>query len=117
MEGDPAALKRNVIHLVLQHPEGVKFGDFSGAFQQLHGYPPKLSLHGYRSLRDLVADMKSFVVLEGGSQDPVIKIASDSHLYQWLEGGEENGWGDSEGKTQSFSCEAAAGEDAGKCIT
>ncbi|KAJ6653011.1 hypothetical protein lerEdw1_010216 [Lerista edwardsae] len=114
-EADPAALKRNVLHMVLRHPEGVTFGDFHGAFQQLHGYPPKLTLHGYRSLRDLVADMKNFVVLEGDSQNPVIKVAHGSLFYRWLVGGEENGRGDSEGKAQSLSCEEAAGEDAESC--
>ncbi|XP_066486183.1 uncharacterized protein [Tiliqua scincoides] len=115
-EGDPSVLKRSVLHLVLQHPEGVKFGDFSGAFLQLHGFHPQLALHGYRSLKDLVTEMKNFVVLEGDSQNPVIKVASDFDLYQWLEGGEENGWDDSEEEVQSLSDEEAETEEEAEIL-
>ncbi|XP_053118745.1 uncharacterized protein LOC128330242 isoform X2 [Hemicordylus capensis] len=111
-DGDSGTLKRNVLHLLLQHPQGVRFSDFSGAFYQFHGYHPKLALHGYRSLKNLVSDMKDFVILENNSLEPVIKIANGSYLYHWLEGGEENGLDSSEGETQSLTDEEQAGEEA-----
>ncbi|XP_062994869.1 uncharacterized protein LOC134407051 isoform X2 [Elgaria multicarinata webbii] len=111
-ERDPGALIRNVLHLLLKHPEGVSFGDFTGAFYQLHGYHPHISLYGYRSLKHLVADMKNIVVVEGDSQRAVLKIANGFHFDHWLEGGGENGLDSSEGEAQSLTDVEKAGGDA-----
>ncbi|XP_061447376.1 uncharacterized protein LOC133367295 isoform X2 [Rhineura floridana] len=110
-EGDPDALKRNVLHLLLQNPLGVNFGDFTGAFYQLHGYHPHITRHGYHSLRELVADMEDAVVLQGESQNPVIKIANGFHLDHWQEGGEVNGVSSSEGEAWSLTDEERSEEE------
>ncbi|XP_054851588.1 uncharacterized protein LOC129340682 [Eublepharis macularius] len=81
---DASTLKSNVVHLLLQHPQGIKYGDFSGAFYKLHGHHPQLALHGYHSLTDLLTDMKNVVVLEKNSQATVVKIAYGAPLNHWL---------------------------------
>uniref|UniRef100_A0ABM5GSF4 Uncharacterized protein isoform X3 n=1 Tax=Pogona vitticeps TaxID=103695 RepID=A0ABM5GSF4_9SAUR len=89
-ERDPGDLKLRIVDLLLGHPQGVNFGDFSGAFYQLHGFHPHIYLYGYSSLRQLIADMKDLVVVECGSQTPVMKLVNGLNLDRWLEG-EENG--------------------------
>ncbi|XP_054849142.1 uncharacterized protein LOC129338728 isoform X2 [Eublepharis macularius] len=91
---DAGALKRNVVHLLLRHPQGIKYGDFSGAFYKLHGHHPQLALHGYSSLKFLLTDMKDMVVLEKNSLETVIKVANGFHLNRWFD--EQDGWSSSE---------------------
>ncbi|KAJ7313817.1 hypothetical protein JRQ81_005541 [Phrynocephalus forsythii] len=84
-ERDPRDLKLHVLLLLLEHPQGISFGDFSGAFHQLHGYHPHISLYGYSSLRQLIADMKDLVVVEGSSGTPVMKFIKGLTLDNWPE--------------------------------
>ncbi|XP_060111963.1 uncharacterized protein LOC132584172 [Heteronotia binoei] len=91
---DAGVLKCNVIRLLLKHPQGIKYGDFSGAFYKLHGHHPQVALHGYSSLKYLLTDMKNMVVLKKNSQTTVIKLASGIPFNQWLD--EREGWGSSE---------------------
>lgn len=81
---DAGVLKRNVIRLLLQHPQGIKYGDFSSAFYKLHGRHPEVALHGYSSLKYLLTDMKNMVVLEKNSQGTVVKLAVGTSLNCWL---------------------------------
>ncbi|XP_042333509.1 uncharacterized protein LOC121935744 isoform X2 [Sceloporus undulatus] len=101
-EGDPGTLKRHIVHLLLKYPQGISFGEFSGAFYQFHGYYPHISVHGYHSLRELVADMKNVMVVEGDSLTPVMKIANGFHLHHWLQGDEENDFDSSDRRTESL---------------
>ncbi|CAI5790475.1 Hypothetical predicted protein [Podarcis lilfordi] len=112
-EGDPNALKRNVLHLLLRNPLGLNFGDFAGAFHRLHGYQLQITRHGYSSLKQFLAEMKDFVVVEDGdSQVPVIKLANGFHPGQWAEG-RENGVDISEGPAlRSTDEEDPGGETA-----
>ncbi|XP_048374176.1 uncharacterized protein LOC125445258 isoform X2 [Sphaerodactylus townsendi] len=85
---DSDLLKRNTIHLLLKYPQGIKSGDFAGAFYKLHGHHPQLASHGYSSLKYLLDDMKDMVVVEKNSQETVIKLA-DGSLNHWFDG---EGW-------------------------
>ncbi|XP_077169954.1 uncharacterized protein LOC143825650 [Paroedura picta] len=85
---DAGVLKRNVVRLLLKHPQGIKVGDFTGAFYKLHGHHPQLALHGYSSLKNLLTDMNNMVVVEKNSQKTIIKLANG--INHWLD--EEEGW-------------------------
>ncbi|XP_044305876.1 nascent polypeptide-associated complex subunit alpha, muscle-specific form-like isoform X2 [Varanus komodoensis] len=113
-EKDSSVLKHNVLQLLLQHSQGVSFGNFTGAFYQLHGYHPHISLHGYRSLKHLVADMKN-VVVEGDSHKAVMKIANGFHRDHLPEGGQMNGLDNSEREAQSLTDTEKASSGAGPC--
>ncbi|XP_060111018.1 uncharacterized protein LOC132583383 [Heteronotia binoei] len=104
---DADVLKRNIVHLLLKHPQGIKYGDFSGAFYKLHGHHPQLALHGYGSLKCLLTDMKNMVVLENNSETTVIKLANGIPFDPWLDEGDEwdnfeEGWDSSEEEIQSL---------------
>ncbi|XP_077773347.1 uncharacterized protein LOC114583091 isoform X3 [Podarcis muralis] len=116
-EGDPNALKRNVLHLLLRNPLGLSFEDFAGAFHRLHGYQLQITRHGYSSLKQLLAEMKDFVVVEDGdSQVPVVKLANGFHLGHWAEG-RENGVDISEGPALRSTDEEDPGGETDPCAT
>ncbi|XP_077773345.1 uncharacterized protein LOC114583091 isoform X1 [Podarcis muralis] len=115
-EGDPNALKRNVLHLLLRNPLGLSFEDFAGAFHRLHGYQLQITRHGYSSLKQLLAEMKDFVVVEDGdSQVPVVKLANGFHLGHWAEG-RENGVDISEGPALRSTDEEDPGGETGESL-
>lgn len=109
---DPNVLKCNVLQLLFQHPQGIKFGDFSGAFYQLHGFHPQFAPYGYRSLKELLSDMNLEVVQGGDPQTSVITNGFD--FYHWLTEGERNGPFSFERKTYSQTDKGKSAEDAGK---
>ncbi|XP_033025484.1 uncharacterized protein LOC117058426 [Lacerta agilis] len=112
-EGDPIALKLNVLDLLTRNPMGLSFGDFAGAFHRLHGYQLQITRHGYSSLKQFLADMKDLVVVEeGDSQVPVVKLVNGFPLGGWDEGN-ENGVDISEGPaSRSTDEEDPGGETA-----
>lgn len=114
-EESPGDLKLHVLLLLLDHPQGLMFEDFSGAFHRLHGYHPHISLYGYRSLKQFVADMKDLVVVEGSSQRPLMKLVDGLALDRWLEG-EETGLQSSQGKPWCLIKGEQAEEQPGKLI-
>lgn len=99
---DAGVLKRNVICLLLKHPRGIKYENFSGAFYKLHGHHPQLAFHGYSSLKYLLTDMYNMVVLEKNPQATVIKLAVGASANCWL---------NKEKKMQIIM-----DEEAGKCM-
>ncbi|XP_034278975.1 mucin-3B-like isoform X3 [Pantherophis guttatus] len=89
---DPDILKYNILQLLIRYPNGVKFGDFSGAFYQIHHFHPQFSHYGYSSLRGLLGDMKETVVIEcSKSSEPVMKLINDLNLDGLLDEIEQNG--------------------------
>ncbi|XP_034991754.2 nascent polypeptide-associated complex subunit alpha, muscle-specific form isoform X1 [Zootoca vivipara] len=112
-EGDPDVLKSNVLDLLLRNPLGLSFGDFAGAFHRLHGYQLKITRHGYSSLKQFLAEMKDFVVVEeGDSQVPVVKLANGFHLGHGAEG-RENGVDISGGPALRLTDEEDPGGETG----
>ncbi|XP_062813289.1 uncharacterized protein LOC103279780 [Anolis carolinensis] len=108
-EGDADNLKRRVVELLLQNPQGIRFENFSGAFHQLHGYYPRIALQGYHTLKELVADMKNAVVVERRSRQQVLKIAKGFRLDCWLEGEKGNGLETSEREVENLRDEDQVG--------
>uniref|UniRef100_A0A2D4HS18 HTH OST-type domain-containing protein n=1 Tax=Micrurus lemniscatus lemniscatus TaxID=129467 RepID=A0A2D4HS18_MICLE len=89
---DPDELKYNILQLLINHPNGVKFEDFSRAFYQIHNFHPKLSHYGYISLRQLFEDMKETVVVKSKkSCGSVIKLISGLNLDGLLDEVEKSG--------------------------
>ncbi|XP_067326065.1 mucin-5AC-like isoform X2 [Anolis sagrei] len=106
-EGDANTLKRRVVELLLQNPQGIGFEDFSGAFHQLHGYHPRIALHGYNTLKKLAADMENAVVVQRNSHQQVMKIAKGFRLERWLKGEKEKELQTSKGEVENLK----SGED------
>ncbi|XP_040181594.1 uncharacterized protein LOC120915280 isoform X2 [Rana temporaria] len=65
--------KSEVIVVVMEKEEGVSFQDFSGLFHQVHGYQLKLINYGYKSLKDLLNDMKNEVEILNVNGQQLIK--------------------------------------------
>ncbi|XP_062813288.1 uncharacterized protein LOC103279778 [Anolis carolinensis] len=108
-EGDADTLKRRVVELLLQNPQGIRFENFSGAFHQLHGYYPRIALQGYHKLKELLADMKNAVVVERRSRQQVMKIAEGFCLDLSLEGEKGNGLETSEREVENLRDEDQVG--------
>ncbi|XP_026575009.1 mucin-17-like [Pseudonaja textilis] len=88
----PDDLRYNVLQLLINHPNGIKFGDFSAAFYQIHNFHPKFSHYGYCSLRQLLDHMKETVVVEGKrSCGSVMKLVSGLNLDGLLDEIENSG--------------------------
>ncbi|XP_026539995.1 serine-rich adhesin for platelets-like [Notechis scutatus] len=89
---DTDDLRYNVLQLLINHPNGLKFGDFSAAFYQIHNFHPKFSRYGYCSLRQLLDHMKETVVVEGKrSCGSVMKLVSGLNLDGLLDEIENSG--------------------------
>ncbi|XP_069493556.1 uncharacterized protein [Ambystoma mexicanum] len=56
-------LKSEVLVVVLQKSKGLPLSEFAQLFHHTHGYPFTVSRYGYRSLRQLLDDMKDVVVV------------------------------------------------------
>eukprot|EP00079_Xenopus_tropicalis_P028179 XP_012822969.1 PREDICTED: uncharacterized protein LOC100497104 [Xenopus tropicalis] len=56
-------LKTEIIVVLLGKRRGVLLGDFAGLFYQTHGYEFQLANYGYKSLKQLLNDMKDLVTL------------------------------------------------------
>ncbi|XP_070585586.1 uncharacterized protein [Erythrolamprus reginae] len=83
---DPDTLKLNTLQLLISYPDGIKFGDFIGAFYQFHHFHPQLSHYGYSSLRDLLHDMRETAIVEGSqSNEPVMKLVNGLNLDGWMD--------------------------------
>ncbi|KAM3821571.1 uncharacterized protein M6D78_017618 isoform 5-T5 [Vipera latastei] len=89
---DPRILKCNTLQVLINYPNGIRFGDFIGAFYEIHHFHPQFSHYGYSSLRELLDDMRKTVVVKGSkSGKPVMKLADDFNFDGWLHENEENG--------------------------
>ncbi|XP_058038968.1 mucin-2-like isoform X2 [Ahaetulla prasina] len=89
---DPDILKYNILQVLVRYPNGVKFGDFIGAFYKTHSFHPQFSRYGYSSLRDLLGNMKETVVVDcSQSFEPVMKLIDGLNLDGLLEEIELNG--------------------------
>lgn len=120
---DPDIFKYNILQLLIRYPNGIKFGDFSGAFYQTHHFHPQFSHYGYSSLRELLGDMKETVVIEcRKSSEPIMKLINGLNLDGLLDEIEQNGPDSFEQEDSRLKEEEKRpkGEDkaaAGKCIT
>lgn len=65
--------KSEVILVVMEKEEGVSFGEFSGLFHQVHGYQLKLKNYGYKSLKNVLDDMKNEVEILNVNGQQLIK--------------------------------------------
>ncbi|KAL7977295.1 hypothetical protein Chor_009244 [Crotalus horridus] len=89
---DPWILKCNILQVLINYPNGIRFGDFIGAFYEIHHFHPQFSHYGYSSLRELLDDMRKIVVVEGSkSGKPVMKLANDVNFDGWLDEKKKNG--------------------------
>ncbi|XP_077313537.1 uncharacterized protein LOC143934097 isoform X2 [Lithobates pipiens] len=65
--------KSEVILVVMEKEEGVSFEEFSGLFHQVHGYQLKLTNYGYKSLKNVLDDMKDEVEILNVNGQQLIK--------------------------------------------
>ncbi|XP_032091147.1 flocculation protein FLO11-like isoform X2 [Thamnophis elegans] len=89
---DADSLKCNTLRVLINYPNGIKFGDFIGAYYQIHHFHPQLSHYGYRSLRHLLDDMRETVVVKGSqTSEPVMKLIDGLNIGGWLDEIENDG--------------------------
>ncbi|XP_013923850.1 PREDICTED: uncharacterized protein LOC106550458 isoform X2 [Thamnophis sirtalis] len=89
---DADSLKCNTLRVLINYPNGIKFGDFIGAYYQIHHFHPQLSHYGYSSLRHLLDEMRETVVVKGSqTSEPVMKLIDGLNIGGWLDEIENDG--------------------------
>ncbi|CAM4689355.1 unnamed protein product [Lepidochelys olivacea] len=71
--GSQLTLNGAVLELLLSHPGGIPLRDLGRLFHQHHGRRLDLPRHGYRSLPQLLGDLKELVVLDEEGKEPWVR--------------------------------------------
>ncbi|XP_072283375.1 uncharacterized protein [Pyxicephalus adspersus] len=66
-------LMSEIVLVVLEREDGVPFEEFAGLFHQVHGYQLKLANYGFKSLKDLLDNMKDVVEIQNVNEQQLIK--------------------------------------------